>query len=93
MQYRISREAERDLEEIAEYSLEEFGEKAALRYLTKLFESIRLLPTQPRIGRVAVYAGVKMRRVVSGRHFIYYQLNEEGILVVRIRHGRAVAQQ
>jgi toxin ParE1/3/4 len=93
MEYRISREAERDLEEIAEYSLGEFGERTAKRYLAALLDSIELLSTQPRMGRVAEYAGMKMRRVVCGKHMIYYRRDAKGILVVRIRHGRAVSQR
>ncbi|MGO9435682.1 MAG: type II toxin-antitoxin system RelE/ParE family toxin [Terracidiphilus sp.] len=83
---RISVEAERDLDGIAEYTKATWGWRQAERYLTKLEEGIELLGSHPTIGRNCGAIRTGLRRFEVGSHVVFYFVDADGILVLRVLH-------
>ena len=90
-EYRLTPEAERDLEIIWGYTFEEWGLEQANRYVDRLTESFAALAAQPQLGQSVdhIRKGCRLGRV--GRHGIYYRTTKYGIAVIRILHGRMSA--
>ena len=83
-EYRLSRRADSDLEEIAHYGIETFGIEQARRYRDGLkahLTGIAQAPMRyPRIDDIRP----GYRRSVYERHAIYYRLEGSHVLIVRI---------
>ncbi len=82
--YKLSREADRKLAEIYEYSLLNFGEAQADKYFHSLHEAFELLMHQPELGRPFH----EYRRHEHEAHVIFYKADSEGIHIVRVLHKR-----
>jgi len=83
--YRISRRAEADLTDIYLYTIQNFGERQARKYLLELDAVFELLGDHPRIGR-PYEAGT--HQFVHGSHIIIYRIEADAVLIVRILHAR-----
>lgn len=84
MVYRLTKAAERDLAEIYEYGLTQFGQNVADDYLAELISTFELIEHSPKIG--TAYQG--FRRFSKGRHIVFYQITTDTLIVVRIMHER-----
>ena len=87
-EYRLTPEAERDLEAIWLYTFEEWGLKQAHRYTDELTEAFTQLAASPEIATPYGQIRKGYRRSRVGRHVIYFRLTEYGIAVVRVLHVR-----
>ncbi|HEX4031927.1 MAG TPA: type II toxin-antitoxin system RelE/ParE family toxin [Terracidiphilus sp.] len=85
---RISAAAERDIDEIAAYSMAKWGWRQVDLYLAKIEDGIDLLASNPSIGRACESIRAGLRRFETGRHVIFYLIRTDGILVVRVLHQR-----
>ncbi|MGA7342547.1 MAG: type II toxin-antitoxin system RelE/ParE family toxin [Terracidiphilus sp.] len=85
---RISSEAERDIDQIAAYTSEEWGWRRADQYLAKFEEGFDLLAKNPLIGRNSDSIRNGLRRFEISRHVVFYLISADGILVVRVLHQR-----
>lgn len=86
--FRLSRRAEADLLEIAEYTLRAWGDKQTDRYLTTLQSFCQTLADNPALGRACEEIRPALRRMEKGRHVIFYRQEKRGILILRILHQR-----
>ena len=77
--------ARRQLLDIYDWTADRFGEAQAERYLRDLNDAIERTALSPYLG--PVYRG-RVRRIVSGRHLIYYEVHRNRIVILRIDHGR-----
>jgi len=86
-----TKEAERDLDRIATYTLEMWVEAQRDAYLTLLEETCeRILPNHLHLAReVAEVPGMLRWRVES--HMVYLREVADGIEIVRILHARMVS--
>ena len=88
MNYKISKEAENDLENIWLYTFEEWSENQADYYLDLIFDEFEYLSRYPQSGKDYghVRKGYLKSRVKA--HFIFYRLNlkEDQIEIIRILH-------
>jgi len=86
--YRLSVEADRDVAEIARFTLETWDEAQVDRYLNGLHDTFRTLAQEPTLGTKSdeIRAGYFRRRYRS--HMIFYKPSRDGILVVRVLHVR-----
>ncbi len=92
--YTKSKKADADIKEITKYSVLNFGEQQADKYLSGLSETMELLADNPDLGKTlthpnkynstAVQSDHHYYRYIS--HVIYYRKREDGIFVVRILH-------
>jgi toxin ParE1/3/4 len=84
----FSRRGEADLLEIADYTLRNWGEAQAIRYIDALESCCNGLAQNPELGRRCNDVRPGLRRMESGKHVIFYRQHQGGILVSRILHQR-----
>jgi len=87
MTYRIAPRAQADLEAILAYIVER-NPPAARRLIERFTMQWELLATQPRSGaeRDDVLPGI--RHKVSGQYITFYRTEGDGILILRVLHGK-----
>ena len=90
MEYKLSRRALQNIEDIAAYTLENFGLEQANAYITGLRYSFQLLAENPYMGRD--FDG-RRRRYVYRQHVVYYTPTPNYVLVVEIRSGKQAAPE
>lgn len=90
MNYKISQEANRDLENIWLYTYENWTFEQADRYFNLIMDEIEYLAEYPESGKDygQVKKGYFRSRIKS--HFIFYKINQkkEEIEIIRILHQR-----
>jgi len=86
--YRLSRQADQDLDEIAEYIARESPD-AAWRVLEGLHDTLVLLSKNPDLGRLRDDLRPNLRLFPAAQNYVicYYPLRD-GIEVATIIHGR-----
>ncbi|APZ55353.1 type II toxin-antitoxin system RelE/ParE family toxin [Salipiger abyssi] len=84
----LTKEAERDLIDIFLFGVEHFGVAQAERYSAALMAKIESAAANPSFGADYEFVRSGLRRYEATSHAIYYRPTEEGILVLRILHGR-----
>jgi toxin ParE1/3/4 len=91
--YIVFPKADRDLDDIADYLVEEADLETGLRFLTLADQTFALLATQPEMGwksrlKHPELASMRVFRV-SGfeKILIFYEPREEYIAIVRVLHG------
>ena len=90
MNYKISQEANRDIENIWVYTFKNWSLEQADRYLNLIIDEIEYLTKSPHSGKdySQIRKGYFRSRVKS--HFIFYKINlkDEKIEIIRILHQR-----
>ena len=87
MRLKLSRAAQRDLTRIEADGIVRFGDVRAAAYVDALFERFRLLTEFPRLGSVVPISD-NVRMLPHESHVILYQLIEDDVLILAVRHGR-----
>ncbi len=85
--YRLSRLAAADLEEIAEYTIERFGLEQSCRYRDDLKTCFGQLADNPALGRGAEQLMHGLQRFEHQSHVVFYISELENILIVRVLHS------
>jgi len=87
MRYRVSENAERDLDEIFTYWAERTSLKIADRIIDKITERFWLLGEHPAAGKASegIAAGVKC--FPAGKYLIYYRATRRGTDILHVFHG------
>ena len=85
--YGLSPEAEHDLEEIFDYTLNEFGIEQAVYYLNSIADMIESITLNPKIGKVRNEIREELFSILHGKHLIFYRILPNRIWVVRVLHG------
>lgn len=88
MKIDLTQAAERDLIEIYLYGIAQFGAAQAEEYTANLAQKMGLMAANPSFGADYGFVQRGLRRGEYISHAIYYRPNENGILVLRILHGR-----
>jgi toxin ParE1/3/4 len=83
---RIAQAAREDLREIRIYGKSAFGAQVARAYLEGLRAVFSLLRDRPEGGAAESDLGEGMRGFAYRSHRVYYRLDAEGVLIVRILH-------
>jgi toxin ParE1/3/4 len=86
--YRISKRADADIVEIIVYTTERFGPSQAQRYHAGLERTFQMLAKNSSRGRSAVEIGPNLRLFNYESHVVFYALEPQGVLIVRILHQR-----
>ena len=82
--YRLSRLAAADLEEIAEYTIERFGIEQSRRYRDGLKTCFVQLANSPALGRRAERLIRGLRRFEHQSHVVFYTSEPENLLIVSV---------
>jgi toxin ParE1/3/4 len=87
-EYRITRQAARDLKEIWHYTANNHGEIQADRYVAMLKAGCTKITKNPTIRRVLNLAGSEVRIYECEHHFIVYLANEAEVIIIAFLHER-----
>jgi toxin ParE1/3/4 len=87
MSFRLSRLAQDDIAHIHDYTLAEWGEAQAVKYVTGLLDALEEIVSAPQRWRERndIYPGCRAR--VCGRHLIIYRTRDGVVEFSRILHG------
>ena len=82
--YRLSEKADEDLSRLYEYGVIHYGQDRADRYYDGLIERFEHLTENPRLWPAVDHIRPGYRRSVYERHSIYYRIDQDEIVIVRI---------
>ena len=82
----FTRSAVADLSEIDEFSLVQFGEQACEAYMRGFDGAFALLRDHPYAGAATTEFGEAYRCLVHQKHRIFYTVENDWVLIVRVLH-------
>ncbi len=85
---RLSQAAKKDLLDIGRYTLEVWGEEQAVRYLGQLDACFHRMAKTPKCGRPCEGIKAGYRRLLEGRHVIFFRVVRKQVQIIRILHER-----
>ena len=88
MPYRLTQAAQEDIINISEVGITLFDERQACTYHDALFDMFDLLAVNPMMARERTEFTTPFRIHRFQSHMIVYQIEDNGILIIRVRHGR-----
>ena len=88
MSYKTTRQADQDIVDIYVHGVQELGTAHAERYHQGLIRTFELLSANPRLARERTEFVPPVRIHPYEAHLILYMVRDDGILVVRVLHGR-----
>jgi toxin ParE1/3/4 len=89
MAYRLTQDAEADLDEIWGHLAEESGDPAiAQHWVESVAERFEILATYPRLGRARNDLRRGLRSNAVGNYLIFYRIVIGDVLILRVLHGR-----
>ena len=83
----LSQAADADLEDIFDYTLEEFDLDQAVSYVSGFDDMLKTIAGNPEIGRERREIREELRSLVKEKHVIFYRILSDHIRIVRILHG------
>lgn len=78
----------RDLGQIGEHSRKTWGVTQTRAYLKAIGDDVKALAQFPETGRKYEKLDSEIRKIRSGAHLVFYKIDADSILVVRILHDR-----
>jgi toxin ParE1/3/4 len=87
-EYRLSKKAQRDLDAIFDYTVEQWGLEQALRYTDTIEAGCIALANAPQLAQSCAHIRPGYRRRGAGHHMIYFKTTSYGIAIIRILHQR-----
>jgi len=82
--YRLSKEADEDLDHIFDYGIDEFGLEKALSYVDGMTKRFSDIAETPLFWQAVDAIRVGYRRSVYKSHSIYYRIDLNEVVIVRI---------
>ena len=83
----LSKAADADLEDIFDYTLEEFGLDRAVSYVSGFDDTFEAISENQEIGRERKEIREELRSLAKDKHIIFYRALSDHIRIVRILHG------
>jgi toxin ParE1/3/4 len=95
IQYLFTEESQRDLIQIRQFTLEHWGPKQSIDYLSDLKKTLQLLVEMPNMGKNCFEdCGKDVYRFPFGSHVIYYlMMPDNKIVIVAILHQSMVPEK
>ena len=87
MRYRVSEDAERDLDEIFLYGANRASPETADRVVDRITERFWLLGEHPDAGKPAHDIAASVKCFPAGKYLIYYRKTRRGTDILHIFHG------
>ena len=85
--YLLSEIADEDLENIFEYTTNEFGFEQAEKYLNEIEEVFQSLLLNPELGKTRNEIKINLYSFPKDNHIIFYRILDNHIRIVRVLHG------
>ncbi len=86
-EYKLTQEADNDLDQIFDYTEIEFGFDQAVRYLTEMRMLFDKLVVTPQLGRTRIELKPHLFSITHKKHIIFYSIEPDRILIIRILHS------
>ena len=83
----LSKAADADLEDIFDYTLEEFGLDQAVSYVSSFDDTFKMIAHNLEIGRERKEIQEDLRSFAKDKYVIFYRIRSDHVRVVRILHG------
>ena len=93
MPLELSCKAQADLDDIRDYSVEQFGVERAILYLDAIEQALRRLLDHSRIGSQQADIGEAVLGYPVGEHRIFYEARPGHIHVIRVLHKAMDVEQ
>ena len=81
-------EAYRDIEEIFDYTLENWSYNQAVKYVALIDDCINDIAQEKLIGKNYIHSSWDYKTIKTGRHIIFYRFQDKTCIVVRILHEK-----
>jgi len=85
--YVLSQDADKDLEDIFDYTEAQFGIDPAIEYLSILEITFEHLCDHPRSGRKRDNIKTGLHSFSKNSHVIFYKTSKDHIVIVRVLHA------
>lgn len=92
MRIELSADANADLRSIRAYTLKVHGQAQVGPYLRGLRARFDVIAANPRVGRIYPEASPETRRTPYRQHFVYYRVDGDILLIVRVLHQRMLQE-
>ena len=89
MGYKLSPEADNDIEEIFDYTEFEYGLQKSIEYTTQFHTVFIELSQSPELGRARDEIKTGLRSRIQNKHVIFYRILKGHIRIVRVLHSRS----
>lgn len=86
--YRLSQRADQDFFDIYVFGVMNFGLEQAEAYAAGMQARFAQIADKPRLYQAVDDIRPGYRRSVYGSHAIYYRMDDDGVLIVRILRGQ-----
>ena len=87
LHYKLSNLAEKDIDQIFDYTFSEYGLEQAVKYTTGFHQVFKHLLWNPTLGSLRHEIKPKIYSLTKDRHVIFYIIEKEDITLLRILHG------
>ncbi|HEY9056119.1 MAG TPA: type II toxin-antitoxin system RelE/ParE family toxin [Aurantimonas sp.] len=87
MTYRLTEKAADDIQCIYANGIRLFGARQAAQYHARLRRNFETLARHPELARERTELAPPVRVHPCGSHVIVYVIDQNGVLIVRVRHG------
>jgi toxin ParE1/3/4 len=81
-------EAYRDIEEIFDYTVENWSYNQAVKYVALIDDCINDIAQEKLIGKNYIHSSKDYKTIKTGRHIIFYRFQDKTCIVVRILHEK-----
>lgn len=85
-EYVLSPLAQKDIDEIWDYTAEQWGPDQADTYVLDIRSAIEMLADDPRRGRPCGPVLPDYRKYAAGSHMIFFRSLDESLIIVRVLH-------
>ena len=85
--YILSPEAVSDLQNIYDFTVGEWGEAQAEKYLNEIYIVFERLAQNSGIGRLRAELSDGLRSISTGAHIIFFLPLQNDVAIVRVLHG------
>jgi toxin ParE1/3/4 len=86
--YVLSPRAQKDIDDIWEYTVEHWNVRQAEIYLRQIRRAIETVAAEPNIARSCADIRPGYWKYPEGSHVLFFRITDKGINVVRVLHSR-----
>ena len=87
-EFSLSKQAKSDILNVTRFTIDRFGINQARSYHESMIECFDALAENPKLGKTVYYIHQGYRRYNFESHAIFYKIEGQDILIVRVLHKR-----
>jgi toxin ParE1/3/4 len=84
MKYKLTKQADQDLEEVFLYTKSQWGLYQAEKYVQEAAKIFNGLAELQNLGVSVGYIFEGARKIVIGKHLVFYKIQDEIVLILRV---------